>query len=83
MIKLFGRGWILVAVALLVVPASAWAEKNPVGRIIAIIGSAEYLPGEGELVAEAQPGQSQVQGQFRVCHANGPGTHQEETGSAQ
>ncbi len=57
MMKLFGRGWVLVAVALLVVPASAWAEKNPVGRIIVIIGSAEYLPGEGEPVAEAQPGQ--------------------------
>ena len=57
MMKLFGKGWLLVAVALLVVPANAWAEKKPVGHIIAIIGSAEYLPGEGELVAEAQPGQ--------------------------
>ncbi len=57
MMKLFGKGWLLVAVAFLVVPANAWAEKKPVGHIIAIIGSAEYLPGEGELVAEAQPGQ--------------------------
>ena len=44
MTKLFGKGLALLAVTFLIFPASAWAEKKPVGKIIAIIGSAEYLP---------------------------------------
>ena len=57
MIQFFGKGLALLAVAFLVFPVSVWAEKKPVGRIIAIIGSAEYLPGGEEPVADAQPGQ--------------------------
>ncbi len=57
MIKLLGKGLALLAVVILILPANAWAEKKPVGKIIAIIGSAEYLPGGEESVANAQPGQ--------------------------
>ena len=58
MTQLFGKSMVLLAlVAFLVFPANAWAEKKPVGRIIAIIGSAEYLPGGEEPVAKAKPGQ--------------------------
>ncbi len=57
MTKLFGKALALLAVAVLIFPANAWAERKPVGKIIAIIGSAEYLPGGEEPVADAQPGQ--------------------------
>jgi len=56
MTRFFGKGLALLAVAFLVFPANVWADKKPVGRIIAIIGSAEYMPGSGESVADAQPG---------------------------
>jgi len=50
-------GWLTFAVLVwMLVPAQSWAEQEPVGRIIAIIGSAEYLPGIGDQVAEAGPG---------------------------
>lgn len=58
MTKLFGKGLALLAVMFLIFPASAWAEKKPVGRIIAIIGSAEYLPSGAEPVADAQSGEA-------------------------
>ena len=57
MTQFIGRGMALLAVAFLIFPASAWAEKKPVGRIIAIIGSAEYFPGGEEPVASAEPGE--------------------------
>jgi hypothetical protein len=57
MTKLFGKALALLAIVVLILPASAWAEKKPVGKIIAIIGSAEYLPGGEDSVANAQPGQ--------------------------
>ncbi len=57
MTKLFGKALVLLAVAVLILPANAWAEKKPVGEIIAIIGSAEYFPGGEDPVANAQPGQ--------------------------
>ncbi len=56
MTNLLGKALALLAVAVLILPAYAWAEKKPVGKIIAIIGSAEYLPGGEDLVAEAQHG---------------------------
>lgn len=57
MMKLFGKGWVLVVAAFLVLPANAWAEQEPVGRIIALIGSAEFYSGGEDPVAQAQPGQ--------------------------
>ena len=52
MMKLIGKTLALLAVVVLILPANVWAEKKPVGRIIAIIGSAEYLPGdEVEIIA--------------------------------
>ncbi len=57
MTHFFGRGLALLAVVFLVFPANAWAEKKPVGRIIAIIGNAEYTPGGEESVASARPGE--------------------------
>lgn len=35
----------------------AWADEKPVGKVIAIIGSAEYLPGGSEPVAQVGSGQ--------------------------
>jgi hypothetical protein len=57
MTKLFGKVLTLLAVAVMILPAKAWAAKKQVGRIIAISGSAEYLPNGEEPVADAQPGQ--------------------------
>ncbi len=57
MTKLFGKALALLAIAVLILPANVWAEKKPVGKIIAIIGSAEYLPSGEESVANAQLGQ--------------------------
>ena len=57
MTKLFVGVLAALVAATLILPASAWAEKKPVGKIIAIIGSAEYLPGGEEPVADARPGQ--------------------------
>ena len=56
MTQFFGKGLALLAVAFLLYPANVWAEKRPVGRIIAIIGSAEYFSGGEEPVADARPG---------------------------
>ena len=56
MTRLVGKGLALLAVALLFYPASVWAEKKPVGRIIAIIGNAEYLPGDEIPVADVRSG---------------------------
>jgi FecR protein len=57
MTQLFGKGLVLLIVVVLILPANVWADKKPVGRIIAIIGSAEYLPAGEEPVADAQLGQ--------------------------
>jgi FecR protein len=57
MTQLFGKGLVLLVVAVLILPGNVWADKKPVGRIIAIIGNAEYLPAGEEPVADAQPGQ--------------------------
>ncbi|MDH5763575.1 MAG: FecR family protein [Nitrospinota bacterium] len=57
MTKLLAKGLVLLAVVFLLFPAGVWAEKQPVGKIIAIIGSAEYLPGGEDSVAGGQPGQ--------------------------
>ena len=57
MTQLFGKGLVLLIVAVLILPANVWADKKPVGRIIAIIGNAEYLPAGEESVADAQSGQ--------------------------
>ena len=57
MTHFFGRGLALLAVIFLVFPVNAWAEKKPVGRIIAIIGNAEYVSGNEESVASARPGE--------------------------
>lgn len=46
----------MVAVFLIFPAINAWADKKPVGKIIAIIGSAEFLPGGEEPVADAQSG---------------------------
>ena len=57
MTQFFGKGLALLALVFLILPANAWGEKKPVGRIIAIIGSAEYLPGGEQPVADARPGE--------------------------
>lgn len=57
MTQFSGKGLALLALVFLILPANAWAEKKPVGRIIAIIGSAEYLPGGEQPVADARPGE--------------------------
>lgn len=55
--KRMARWLVLAVLAAMLVPGQAWAERKPVGRIIAIIGSAEYLPGEEESVAQAGAGE--------------------------
>ena len=57
MTKRLGKWLVLVALVLTIFPAQAWAERKPVGRVIAIIGSAEFHPGHGDQVA-ARPGEA-------------------------
>ena len=51
------RAWVLAAIGMMVFPSFIWAGEKPVGRIIAIIGNAEYHPGAEDRVAQAKPGQ--------------------------
>jgi len=44
---------------LLVLPGQIFAAENPVGKIIGLIGTIEYLPAGSEPVAEAKPGEIQ------------------------